>query len=98
MKYAVVRTQGHQYRVEEGQDFLVPKAEDFQYEVLLVVDGEKVQLGTPLVKSHKVSLKLTEPLVKGEKIRVFKYKAKSRYRKTIGSRPQYSQIHVESIA
>lgn len=97
MKYAVVRTQGHQYKVEEGQDFLVPKADDFAFEVLLVVDNEKVTMGDPIVKSHKVNLKVTDPLVKGEKIRVFKYKAKSRYRKTIGSRPQYSQIHVESI-
>lgn len=97
MKYAVVRTQGHQYKVEEGQDFLVPKAEDFTFEVLLVVDGEKLTVGDPVVKTHNVSLKVTEPLVKGEKIRVFKYKAKSRYRKTIGSRPQYTQVHVESI-
>lgn len=99
MKYAIVRTQGHQYKISEGEDFLVPKiVDEFKYEVLLVVDGEEIQVGTPLIAKHKLVLKVTDPLVKGVKIDVFKYKAKARYRKRIGSRPQYSRVMVEKIA
>ncbi len=98
MKYAVIRSQGHQYRVEEGQDFLVPKSDsELKYDVLLIVNDEKVEVGAPTLKASSVSLTITEPIVKGEKIQVFKYKAKSRYRKHIGSRPQFSRVHVEKI-
>jgi large subunit ribosomal protein L21 len=98
MKYAVLRSQGHQYRVSEGEEFLVPKVEkDIEYDVLLTVDGETLTVGDPIVKNAKVELKIVEQLVKGEKIKVFKYKAKSRYRKHIGSRPQYSRVRVEKI-
>lgn len=97
--FAVVRTQGHQYKVTEGESFLVPKiVGELEFEVLLVAKGEDVTLGTPILEKHGVVLKVAEPKVLGEKIRVFKYKAKSRYRKTIGSRPQYSELLVEKIA
>lgn len=98
MKYAVVRTQGHQYKVAEGEDFLVPLVDgELEHDVLLVVNDETVMIGDPVVKNAKVSLKIIDPLVKGEKVHVFKYKAKSRYRKSIGSRPKYSRVLVEKI-
>ena len=97
-KYAVIRAQGHQYRVSEGEEFLVPKlTEDLKFEVLLTVDGEDVKIGDPTLKTSSVKLEVVEPLVKGDKIQVFKYKAKSRYRKHIGSRPQFSKVKVAKI-
>ena len=60
-KYAVIRLQGQQYRVSEGQEILVDKIDDpkkLEPEVLLVADGEKVEVGKPLVKDAKVSLKV----------------------------------------
>ncbi|MBX4205934.1 50S ribosomal protein L21 [Candidatus Microgenomates bacterium] len=101
MKYAIVRISGHQYKVEEGQELLVDKLPDpkkFEAEVLLTVDGDKVSVGNPVVKSAKVGFKVLADMEKGEKIDVKKYKAKSRYRRHIGFRHQYSRLQVEKIS
>lgn len=96
MKYAVVRIAGHQYKISEGDVFEVDRTDKIEPEVLMAVDGEKVEIGTPLVKNAKVSLAKIDD-VKGEKIKVFKYRAKSRYRKTIGFRPQLTRLEVKKI-
>jgi large subunit ribosomal protein L21 len=62
----------------------------------LVVDGEKCQIGQPLVKGAKVEIKVEGDL-RGEKIRVFKYKSKSRYRRTQGHRQDQSTLTVVKI-
>src|SRR3972149_11773386 len=96
-KYAVIRLGGHQYKVTEKEEFLVDKlADEPAPEILLVADGEKVSVGKPKVAGAKVTLKKVEEL-KGEKIDVYKYKAKSRYRKKIGFRPSYSRLLVVKI-
>lgn len=102
MKYAVIQLQGKQYQVEAGQkltvDLLEGKAGDEVEitDVLLVNDAGKVQVGTPLVKDAKVTLKILES-GKDEKLRVFKYKSKSKYRKTIGHRQRITNLEVVSI-
>jgi large subunit ribosomal protein L21 len=99
-KYAVVRIGGKQYKVSEGQEILVDRVVDpkkLQVEVLLVADGEKVSVGKPLVKDAKVKVKVVAALEKGEKVDVYKFKAKSRYRKHIGFRPQYTKLLIEKI-
>jgi len=97
-KYAVIRLNGRQYKVSEKEEILVDKlGENINPEVLMVVDEEKVLIGKPEVKGAKVVLKKIGD-EKGEKIDVIKYKAKSRYRKHIGFRPQYSRIRVEMIS
>src|SRR3990167_8298756 len=102
-KYAVIRIGGKQYKVTEGEEILVDKlvepnlpaqAGKLEAEVLLAVDGDKVQVGKPRVKGVKVSLKVVTEMEKGKKIEVYKFKAKSRYRKHIGFRPQYTSILV----
>ena len=67
-------------------------------EVLMIVDGETVKVGKPLVKGAEVKLKVITGLEKGEKIEVYHFKAKSRYRKHTGFRPQYTRILVEKIS
>lgn len=99
-KYAVIRLQGQQFRVSEGQEILVGKIDDpkkLEAEILLVADGEKVEVGKPLVKGAKVSLKIVAEKELGEKIEVYHFKAKSRYRKHTGFRPQYTRVLVEKI-
>jgi large subunit ribosomal protein L21 len=96
MKYAIARIGGHQYKIEEGKEVLVDRDIDPQAEVLMVVDGEKATIGTPVVEGAKVSLKIIGD-EKGEKIEVFKYKSKSRYRKHIGYRHSHTRVLVESI-
>lgn len=99
-KYAVVRLQGKQYKVSEGQEILIDKLADpkeLVSETLLVVDGEKVGIGKPSIKTS-VKFKVITDLEKGEKIDIYKFKAKSRYKKHIGFRPQYSRLLVVSIS
>lgn len=100
VKYAVIRLQGRQYKVTEGQELLVDKMNDLKLipEVLLVADGEKVEIGKPILKTAKVSLKVLTEVEKGEKIEVYHFKAKSRYRKHTGFRPQYTRVLVEKIS
>jgi large subunit ribosomal protein L21 len=102
-KYAVIQLQGKQYQVQEGDEFLVDQLDKeagskFDVsDVLLLVDGEKKQIGQPLVAGSKVSCELVSNQ-KGEKIRVAKYKSKSRYRKVHGHRQYQSTVKVLSIA
>lgn len=98
MKYAVIRIQGHQYKISEGQEISVDRLDgDIKPEVLLVVSDSIVKIGKPLVDGAKVALKSLGE-AKGEKLHVFKYKAKSRYRKKIGFRPSLTKLLVESIS
>lgn len=99
-KFAVIRITGKQYRVTEGQEILVDKMNDLKVtpEVLLVADGDKVEVGTPVLKDVKVTVKVLVELEKGEKVDIFKYKAKSRERRHIGFRAQYTRLLVEKIS
>lgn len=101
MKYAILRIGGKQYKAEEGKEILVDKIVDTKKlspEVLLFVDGEKTEVGKPLVKDATVKFKVVTELEKGEKIEIYKFKAKSRYRKHTGFRPQYTRLLVEKIS
>lgn len=100
MKYAVIKFNGKQYKVSEKDKVKVDffeKDQKPEVEVFLVVDEEKVKVGKPTIKDAKVEYKVLEELKKGEKVNVLKYKAKSRYRKHIGFRPQYSLIEIVKI-
>lgn len=98
-KYAVIRLQGRQYKVSEGDEILVDKMNDLKVtpEVLLVADGDNVKVGKPLVKDAKVTIKVVKDLEKGEKIEVYHFKAKSRYKKHTGFRPQYTRVLIQKI-
>lgn len=98
-KYAVIKLAGHQYKVAEGEELLVDHLTDkkVEPEVLLLVDDGKVKVGQPKVSGAKVSVKLMGE-EKGEKIDVYKYKAKSRYRKHTGFRPLYTRLLIEKIS
>lgn len=101
--YAIIQTGGKQYRVEEGKVITVEKlaqAADEAIEfvdVLSVVDGDNIQFGAPFVKGATVKGKvLTQG--RGKKIRVFKYKSKSNYRRRQGHRQPFTKVLIESIA
>jgi large subunit ribosomal protein L21 len=99
-KYAVIRLQGRQYKVSEGKELLVDKMNDLKItpDVLLIADGESVKVGKPVVKGAEVKLKVIKEVEKGVKIEVYHFKAKSRYRKHTGFRPQYTRVLVEKIS
>jgi large subunit ribosomal protein L21 len=99
MDYAILRIKGHQYKVSEGQEILVDRIGDAKIEadILLVSKEGKVKIGKPIVKDAKVTIKVLGE-EKGEKLDVYKYKAKSRYRRHTGFRPQYTRLLVEKIS
>lgn len=101
MKYAVVRTGGKQYKIAEGDVIEVEKIneeKDFIFDkVLLYTADGVIKVGTPLVEGVTVKASVISQ-VKGEKIRVSKYKAKVRYRRVTGHRQQLTQVKIESIA
>ena len=100
--YAIVETGGKQYQVNVGQVLDVELlsrqvGETFDLtQVLMVVDGENVQVGHPLVKGAVVKATVAGH-VRGPKVRTFKYTGK-RYRRRIGHRQQYTQVHIDEIA
>ena len=98
---AVVKVGGKQYIVAEKETLLVDRLPDgtkeLDLDVLMLVDGEKSTVGTPLVKGAKLKAKVVEEEVKGDKIRVIRYKAKKRVHKETGHRQKYSKIEISSI-
>ena len=97
MKYAVIAIAGHQYKITQDQEILVDKlVGEPQPQVLLVVDEGKVLVGDPMVKGAKVALTVVGD-EKGDKISVFKYKSKSRYRKKMGFRSKLTRLKVKGI-
>jgi large subunit ribosomal protein L21 len=97
--YAVIKIGGKQYRVEEGQKLLVDRqphaaGDAFTPDVLMTGGDEVVTDRSKL--EGAVSVQVVEHL-RGEKIRVFKFKPKRGYRKTRGHRSELTRISVESI-
>ncbi|NCN45106.1 MAG: 50S ribosomal protein L21 [Candidatus Pacebacteria bacterium CG10_big_fil_rev_8_21_14_0_10_36_11] len=101
-KYAVIQLLGKQFQVEEGQTLIVDSLDqeiDKKFDVtdvLLVADGDKISVGQPTVEKAKVTMSVVAQ-GKGEKIRVLKYKSKSRYRKVHGHRQHQTTLKVEKI-
>lgn len=82
--------------VSEGQTFEVETQNSLNNEVLAYFDGKKLDLGLPIVKGVSVELEKIEDK-KADKIKVVKFKAKSRYRRHIGHRQSVSVYKVKSI-
>lgn len=102
MKYAIIANGGKQYKVTEGQvlelDRLAvePGASLTLDQVLMTVDGEDVALGKPFVDGASVTAKVLEQ-TKGDKIRVSKFKAKAKYRRTMGFRASLTKVEVTGL-
>ena len=100
--FAIVDIAGKQYKVTKGMKLVVDKldakaGDAVKFErVLLVSDGKKITLGTPLVKGALVTAKIVAQQ-KGEKIHIRRFKSKVRERRHIGFRPQETQLEITSI-
>lgn len=100
--YAIIETGGKQYRVQEGDVITIEKlnvsagdAVEFD-KVLVLSDGNTVQVGAPVVEAAKVYGSVVEN-GKGQKVIIFKYKAKKDYRKKQGHRQPYTMVKIESL-
>lgn len=78
-------------------DLLPEGTKELTLDAMLVIDGDKTTVGAPTVKGVKVKAKVVEELVKGDKIRIIRYKAKKRVHKENGHRQKYSRIEIASI-
>ncbi|MDO5343774.1 MAG: 50S ribosomal protein L21 [Candidatus Saccharibacteria bacterium] len=98
---AVVKISGKQYLVSEKESLLVdllPEGtKELALDALLVVDGDKTKVGTPTVKGVVVKAKVVEDEVKGDKLRIIRYKSKKRVHKEMGHRQKYTKIQITSI-
>ncbi len=100
MKKAVILTGGHQYLVSEGQTIEVELLEDekpLKFEALLVIDGDKVTVGTPVVTGATVTADVIAQ-VRAEKVTAIRYKAKKRVKKVRGHRQHLTQITIKKIS
>ncbi|GLI06597.1 MULTISPECIES: 50S ribosomal protein L21 [Paenibacillus] len=100
--YAIIETGGKQYKVQEGDVLYIEKLEAGEGEavtfdrVLAVSGANGLVVGAPVVSGASVSGKV-EKHGKGEKIIVYKYKAKKNYRRKQGHRQPYTKVVIEKI-
>ena len=100
--YAIIESCGKQYKVAEGDVVFFEKLDVEEGKkvtfdnVVLVSDDKKVEVGAPYVKGVKVEGKVVSH-GKGEKILVYKYKAKKNYRRTQGHRQPYTKVEITKI-
>lgn len=102
MAYAIIQINGKQYKVSPKEEITVDRVPYEQGEkvthtdVLLVSNGDSITVGTPSVKNASVTFTV-KTHERGEKIRVAKYKSKSRYRRVKGHRQELSVLSIEDI-
>ncbi len=98
---AVIKLGGKQYTVAEKESLLVdllPEGtKELTLEPLMVFDGKDVKIGAPAVAGVKIKATVVEPEVKGEKLRVIRYKSKKRVNTQTGHRQRYSRIQIGTI-
>ena len=102
MKKAVIATGGKQYVVAEGDTVTVERLKDadksVKFDALLVIDGDKVSIGTPLVSGASVTASVVGADAKAEKVTAIRYKAKKRVHKVHGHRQLQTVLKIEKIA
>lgn len=100
MSKAVIQTGGKQYLVQKDQvlevELLAGGKDKIEFMPLLVIDGDKIQVGKPSVEGVKVKADILGQS-KADKIQIMKFKSKKRVKKQGGHRQKYSQIKIVSI-
>lgn len=105
--YAIIEEGGGQRKVTEGQDAIIDLIQNGEAKagdsitfdrVLMTGDGEgKTTIGQPYVSGASVTAEVIEPMVKGEKLDIYKFKAKKGYRNKTGHRQKYTQVKITSV-
>jgi large subunit ribosomal protein L21 len=100
--YAIIETGGKQYKVSENENITIEKLDAVKGatvtfdKVLMVADGDSLKFGQPTVAGASVEAKVVVQ-DRGERIRVFRFKKRKGYRKTIGHRQYLTQVVVTKI-
>lgn len=102
--YAIVEINGQQFKVEQGKKLFVHHIKDVEagqaveFEKVLLVDNDgAIKVGAPTVEGAKVVCEVLTPLVKGDKVIVFKMKRRKDYRKKNGHREQFTEIVIKQV-
>jgi len=101
MATAVIRTGGKQYRVSEGDTLAVEllagnPGDDIEFSDVLFLGGDSPKIGTPLVSGAKVAGKIVAH-DRGERLVVFKFKRRKRYKRKNGHRQHFTSVKITSI-
>ncbi|KFF50291.1 MULTISPECIES: 50S ribosomal protein L21 [Salinicola] len=101
--YAVIKSGGKQYRVQEGQTLKLEKLEiatgetlEFD-QVLLVADGDDVKVGAPLVEGAKVAAEIVSH-GRGEKVHIIKFRRRKHHMKRQGHRQWFTEVKITGIS
>ena len=100
---AVIKTGGKQYRVSEGDKLNVetlagePGDELELGEVLMIHDGDAVEVGKPVLEGAKVTAKVIEH-GRGDKVKIVKFKRRKHYRRQMGHRQNYTRVEITGIS
>lgn len=101
MPFAIIETGGKQYLVSPNEKIRVEKlavtGAEVVFDKVLLVSDKDTKIGNPLVSGAKVTAKVLKQ-GRDKKLRIFKYKAKVRYRRRIGHRQQFTEVEIKSIA
>ncbi|MBZ0171082.1 MAG: 50S ribosomal protein L21 [Phycisphaerales bacterium] len=107
--YAIIEESGGQRKVNEGDEILVDLYQSgeaeagstINYDKVLVVGDEsvagKAKIGRPYVDGAVVAAQIIDPMVKGEKINIYKFKPKKGYKRKTGHRQRYTAVKITSI-
>jgi large subunit ribosomal protein L21 len=102
--YAIVEINGQQFKAEQGKKLFVHHIKNaeagktVEFEKVLLVDADgAVKVGAPTVEGAKVVCEVVNPLVKGDKVIVFKMKRRKDYRVRNGHRAQFTEIEIKSV-
>ena len=103
--YVIVEIQGQQFKAEQGKYLYVhylgedkKEGEAVEFDRILLVDAEgAVKVGAPTVEGAKVVCEVAEPLVKGEKVIVFKKKRRKGYRRKNGHRQYFTKVVIKEV-
>lgn len=102
MKKAVITTGGKQYLVSEGETLEVEKIKGadktVSFEPLMIIDGDKTEIGKPSLDKNKVTAEVVEADVQADKVTSIRYKAKKRVRVVRGHRQHHTVLKVTKIA
>jgi large subunit ribosomal protein L21 len=102
MKKAVILTGAKQYLVTEGEtievELLKDAGKEIIFEPLMVIDGEKISVGTPTVDAVKVTATVIEPDKQADKVTSIRYKAKKRVHTVRGHRQHHTILKISKIS
>ncbi|RKQ95856.1 LSU ribosomal protein L21P [Kushneria sinocarnis] len=100
--YAVIKSGGKQYRVQEGERLRLEKldvatGDSIDFDQVLMVGGDDVKIGTPLVEGARVSAEVVSH-GRGEKVQIIKFRRRKHHMKRQGHRQWYTEVKITGIS